>query len=214
MKKLFLAFTAFAGMLTGLSLTACSGGGSGDNLSGTVLFMQASNAYKIIINEQVDGLKTVYSADITDSVERYYTKAILSFTNVEMSNGKLKHATGNLAPESFNEPDFPNVLVWMFGTVGDVNANRVSFVGDAEGVFEINVGDNDKVTIDWTFSSIPYWQEGSNENSEKYALIPLKKNDGSGDGSGEGEDDDEDDDNDDEVKGDDYAQHHGKLLRY
>ena len=44
MKKLFLAFTAFVGMLTGLSLTSCGGGGGGGNLAGTVLYMTSNGS--------------------------------------------------------------------------------------------------------------------------------------------------------------------------
>ena len=205
MKKLFLAFTAFVGMLTGLSLTSCGGGGGGGNLAGTVLYM-TSNGYKIIFNEQVEGIANSYVADITDPAEDHFTRAILTFSNVTMDNGKLSSATGSFASECFDDPDYPRVLVWMFGTQGETAVESVT-VGEGS-KFTLTATDDGGVTIVWEFTSRPYWIDG---DGQKNALIPPSSEENNTTTEG-GNDDDQDDD--DEVNGGKTATHTGYILRY
>lgn len=201
MKKLFLAFTAFVGMLTGLSLTSCGGGGGGGNLVGTVLYM-TKPGYKIIFNEQVDGIADTYVADITDPSEDHYTRALMTFSSVEMDNGKLKKATGSLVSECFDDPDYARVYVWMFGTRGDVDAQSITATASGD-MFTLTATGDGAVTIDWKFSSAPYWTDS---DDVKHALIPPPA--GENDTTTEGGNDD------DEVDGGDSDTHTGYILRY
>ena len=206
MKKLFLAFTAFVGMLTGLSLTSCGGGGGGGNLAGTVLYM-TSHGYKIIFNEQVEGIANSYVADITDPAEDHYTRALMTFSSVKMDNGKLESATGSLVSECFDDPDYAKVYVWMFGTKGEVDAQSITATATSD-MFTLTATDDGTVAIVWKFSAKPYWTDS---DDVKHALIPppAEGNDTTTEG-GNGDDDNDDD----EIDGGDTDTHYGHILRY
>ena len=205
MKKLFLAFTAFVGMLTGISLTSCGGGGGGSNLVGTVLYM-TKPGYKIIFNEQVDGIANTYVADITDPAEDHYTRALMTFSSVKMDNGKLESATGSLVSECFNDPDYAKVYVWMFGTTGEVDAQSITATASGD-MFTLTAKGDGTVTIVWQFSAKPYWTDS---DDVKHALIPPS-DDQNGTTTEGGNDDDDDND---EVNGGDSDTHYGYILRY
>lgn len=179
MKKLFLAFTAFAGMLTGLSLTSCGGGGGGTNLAGTTFHM---GKYKIILNEQVEGVKDFYDADITDPNGEHYTEACISLFNVEMENGKLKSAEGNVSSACFSDSSYGEIFVKMFwGYVSSVDVNMIyasenskdAPTGRGGSMFTITAGGGNSVTIDWHFAPTPTWTGTINNTAGHYWLIPT-----------------------------------------
>lgn len=197
MKKLFLAFTAFAGMLTGLSLTSCGGGGGGgDNLSGTVFDM---GRYKIILNEQVEGIKNFYDADITDPSEDHYTEARVALFNVNMENGKLKSAQGTVNAACFSDSSFAEVFVKIFWDVNDVDVNLIQASPAADGsMFTITTGGDNSVSIKWLFGSSPSWTGSINGANAERWLIPCH--------------DDEEDSDVEEAQGLKEATHTGYVL--
>ena len=178
MKKLFLAFTAFVGMLTGLSLTSCGGGGGGGNLAGTVFDM---THYRIVLNEQVEGFKDSYSAYITDPDGDHYAGARVSLFNVEMENGKLKKAEGNVASECFSDSSYGEIFVRMFWNgLQDVTVNMIYAAGGGEptgngnegSMFTIEALGGNKVAITWHFAEKPVWKGTINGAAGDYWLIP------------------------------------------
>ncbi len=197
MKKLFLAFTAFAGMLTGLSLTSCGGGGGGGgNLSGTVFDM---GRYKIILNEQVEGIKNFYDADITDPSEDHYTEARVSLFNVNMENGKLKSAQGTVNAACFSDSSFAETFVKIFWDVNDVDVNLIQASNADDGsMFTITTEGGNSVSIKWLFGSAPSWTGSINGANEERWLIPYH--------------DDEEDSDVEEAQGLKEAIHTGYVL--
>lgn len=197
MKKLFLAFTAFAGMLTGLSLTSCGGGGGGGgNLSGTVFDM---GRYKIILNEQVEGIKNFYDADITDPSEDHYTEARVSLFNVNMENGKLKSAQGTVNAACFSDSSFAEVFVKIFWDVNDVDVHLIQASPAADGsMFTITTGGDNSVSIKWLFGSDPSWTGSINGANAERWLIPYY--------------DDEEEGNVEDAQGTNEATHTGYVL--
>lgn len=178
MKKLFLAFTAFAGMLAGLSLTSCGGGGGGTNLTGTTFNM---GKYKIILNEQVEGVKNLYDADITDPSGDHYVEASITLFNVEMENGKLKSANGNVSPACFSDSSYGEIFVKMFWeNLSNVDVNMIyaspdstdAPTGDGGSMFTITAGSDNSVTIEWHFAAMPIWLGTLNNTTGYYWLIP------------------------------------------
>ena len=178
MKKLFLAFTAFVGMLTGLSLTSCGGGGGGTNLAGTTFHM---GKYKIILNEQVEGIQDFYDADITDASGDHYTETCISLFDVVMENGKLKSAKGNVSSACFSDSSYGEIFVKMFWSgLSDVTVNMIyaspnstdAPTGDGGSMFTITAGSGNSVTIDWHFADMPIWKGTINGTAGNYWLIP------------------------------------------
>lgn len=176
MKKLFLAFTAFAGMLTGLFLTSCGGGGGGGNLSGTVFDM---THYRIVLNEQVEGFKNSYSAYITDPDGDHYTGVRVSLFNVVMENGKLKQADGNVASECFSDSSYGEIFLRIFWSgLQEVTVNTIYAAPDSsDSMFTIDALGGNDVSITWHFAEKPVWKGTINGAAGNYWLIPVYETD-------------------------------------
>ena len=117
MKKIFLPLLALCGMITGLALTSCGGGGGGRSLSGTVITVGGGVAYDIVFYDKLMGSRTAYTAELIDADGTKSSPVTINIINV---------------PEEIKARE-PESLI---GMKGSVSSNTIDY-DDAELFFHI-----------------------------------------------------------------------------
>ena len=131
MKKFFASLLALVGMVAGLTLTSCGGGGGSSNLSGTTIMANgASSSYLIRIGEKVDGSSTsnenggAYYCIISDVAHSQESDLLMTVTKLEfgedVKDGKtIKRLEATMAPASFDANEnaaFFNLITGVVST--------------------------------------------------------------------------------------------------
>ena len=131
MKKFFASLLALVGMVAGLTLTSCGGGGGSSNLSGTTIMANgASSSYLIRIGEKVDGSSTsnenggAYYCTISDVAHSQESDLLMTVTKLEYEEGDkdgktIKRLEATMAPASFDADEnaaFFNLITGVVST--------------------------------------------------------------------------------------------------
>ena len=134
MKKFFASLLALVGMVAGLTLTSCGGGGGSSSLSGiTIIANGASSSYQISIGEKVDGSSTsnesggAYHCIISDVAGSQESDLLMTVTKLEYEEGgkdgkKIKLLEATMAPASFKAEDNAAFFNLITGVVSTNNA--------------------------------------------------------------------------------------------
>ena len=144
MKKFLFTVAAVLGLVTGLTLTSCGGGGGGDaaNLSGiTISANGPASTYRIrLVERQKD---TAYSALIMDGSGRNVSEMTVNVTEVRMASqdqgSDIVYLAGSAAPDSLEPSDNNTFYQILSGIVSTNNAisqlwfpEPMTFVFDAD----------------------------------------------------------------------------------
>ena len=105
MKKFFASLLALVGMVAGLALTSCGGGGSGANLAGTRITAECSqSAYTLVF---FDKLGEGYTGEISDAAGIHTSNLLIWIDpdTIKEEDGKLVYFEGRVSSTSLNRDD-------------------------------------------------------------------------------------------------------------
>ena len=145
MKKIFASLLALVGMVAGLALTSCGGGGSGTSLVGTKITAECPQAaYSLIFYDKIgDG----YTGEITDVAGDHSSELIIWINpnTIKEEDGKLVYFEGRITSTNLNREERKALYILATG-----------FDSSNPNITSINFTDGPRFRCDITNKTI-YW---------------------------------------------------------
>ena len=159
MKKIFLPLLALCGMITGLTLTSCGGGGNGGatNMSGMIISAQSGVGYDMVFGDKVPGSSSAYSVTLLSPVGDT-SPITIDITNWPSGEGKISSPAGLIGLKgsvSADTPDYDEMELFFNILAAGAAENEDGEMPDtqtlyAPATFTIQVGENFPVALQWT----------------------------------------------------------------
>ncbi len=176
MKKLLLPLLALCGMITGLTLTSCGGGGGDSNrinMSGITISLQSGLTYDMIFGDKRMGTDSAYSVTIT-SPDGSISEATVNITAWPAGTGKLNDIAGliglqgSLSADSYQYDDME--LFFNAIGLGGVENNDGELPDTqtlyAPATFRIEPTEKFAVGLVWTLQAQELDEEEEEEGAE------------------------------------------------